>query len=94
MHLADYDDRLVVIARRPAMTMPVVLSLFLVTAIVPMPAGLRSVTVSVLATILLFSFLLLLLFFLLLQHFLQQFIIVAGVLIGRIIFKCLFVDLL
>ena len=53
----EYDDRLLEIARKPALTLPVVLSLFLVTAIVPMLAGVRQVTVSILATIVLFSLL-------------------------------------
>lgn len=51
----DYDDRLLIILRKPALTFPVVLSLFLVTAIVPMPAGSRGFTVNVLATVLLMS---------------------------------------
>ncbi len=54
---SDYDDRLIAIARKPALTLPVVLSLFLVTAIVPMPPGVRQFTVSILATVVLFSLL-------------------------------------
>ncbi|NRB71488.1 MAG: mechanosensitive ion channel family protein, partial [Xanthomonadales bacterium] len=54
---SSLDDHLLTIARRPAMTLPVVSSLFLVTAIVRMPPGLRAVTVSVLATIMLLSLL-------------------------------------
>ena len=43
--------------KRPALTTPVILSLFLFTAVVPMPALLRGITVGVLATVLLFSWL-------------------------------------
>ncbi len=53
----DYDDRLLIILRKPALTFPVILSLFLVTAIVPMPGTARAITVNVLATVLLFSLL-------------------------------------
>lgn len=51
----DYDDRLLAIARKPLLTVPVLLSLMLSTAIVPMPALVREITVNVLATIILFS---------------------------------------
>lgn len=52
---ATYDDQLLAILRRPVLTVPVLLSLFLVTAIVPLPELLRSVTVSILASIVLLS---------------------------------------
>lgn len=51
------DDKLLNVLRKPALTVPFVLSLFLVTAIVPLPAGLRELTVNVLATVLLLSLL-------------------------------------
>lgn len=51
----DYDDRLLAIARKPLLTVPVLLSLMLVTAIVPMPGMAREITVNVLATLILFS---------------------------------------
>jgi small-conductance mechanosensitive channel len=51
----DYDDRLLAIARKPLLTIPVLLSLMLVTAIVPMPELMRTITVNVLATIILLS---------------------------------------
>jgi len=51
------DDKLLEAARKPALTIPFLLSLFLVTAIVPMAPGLRSMTVNVLATIMLLSLL-------------------------------------
>lgn len=52
---STYDDQLLAIARRPVLTIPFLLSLFLVTAIVPMPPLVRSITVNVLATIMLLS---------------------------------------
>jgi small-conductance mechanosensitive channel len=51
----DYDDRLLAIARKPLLTVPVLLSLMLVTAIVPLPGLAREITVNVLATLILFS---------------------------------------
>jgi small-conductance mechanosensitive channel len=51
----DYDDRLLAIARKPVLTVPVILSLMLVTAIVPMPGLARTITVNVLATLVLLS---------------------------------------
>jgi small-conductance mechanosensitive channel len=53
----DWDDRLLVLGKRPALTTPVILSLSLFTAVVPMPGMVRGITVGVLATILLFSWL-------------------------------------
>ena len=52
----DYDDQLLAIARKPLLTIPVLLSLMLVTAIVPMPGMAREITVNVLATLILLSF--------------------------------------
>lgn len=52
---SNYDDQLLAIMRKPALTVPVLLSLFLVTAIVPLPDLLRRVTVSILASIVLLS---------------------------------------
>lgn len=54
---SDYDDRLLALAKRPAMTIPVILSLALFTAMVPVPSLMRKITVGLLATILLFSLL-------------------------------------
>lgn len=54
---SEYDDRLLDTLRKPALTVPVVLSLFLVTAIAPMPDTARRITVAVVATILLLSLL-------------------------------------
>lgn len=51
----DFDDKLLLIARRPALTIPVVLSLILVTALAPLPAGIQHFTVGVLRTVLLLS---------------------------------------
>jgi len=51
----SYDDKLLAVLRKPALTVPVILSLFLVTAIVPLPGMARSITVNVLATIVLLS---------------------------------------
>jgi len=53
----EFDDRLIKIARRPALTTPLILSLLLGTAVMPLPQGPRSFTVSFLASILLFSLL-------------------------------------
>lgn len=52
---SKYDDKLLAILRKPVLTVPVLLSLFLVTAIVPLPAMVRSLTVNILATIVLLS---------------------------------------
>lgn len=51
------DDKLVQVARSPAVTVPFILSMFIMTAIVPLPPDLRKVTVGLLATILTFSLL-------------------------------------
>ncbi len=51
------DDKLLHVARNPALTVPFILSLFIVTAIVPLPSGIRELTVNVLATVLLLSLL-------------------------------------
>ncbi|KAA9131051.1 mechanosensitive ion channel family protein [Marinihelvus fidelis] len=53
----DLDDRLLQAARRPALTIPVILSLLVVTALAPLPGLLHRFTVGVLATVLLFSLL-------------------------------------
>ncbi len=53
----DFDDQLLTILRKPALTFPVIGSLFLVTAIVPLSETARMITVNVLATLLLFSLL-------------------------------------
>lgn len=53
----DYDDRLLEILRRPALATPVILSLLLVTALLPFPEVLHSGTVGFLSTLLLFSWL-------------------------------------
>jgi len=53
----DLDDRLLQVLRRPVLTIPVILSLLLVTALSPLPSLLHRFTVGVLATVLLFSLL-------------------------------------
>jgi small-conductance mechanosensitive channel len=53
----EFDDKLLHVARNPALTVPFILSLFIVTAIVPLPSGIRELTVNVLATVLLLSLL-------------------------------------
>lgn len=53
----ELDDKLLHVARYPALTVPFILSLFIVTAIVPLPTGAREITVNLLATVLLFSLL-------------------------------------
>ncbi len=52
----DFDDKLLQVARGPALTVPFILALFIVTAIVPL-AGFRETTVNLLASVLLFSLL-------------------------------------
>ena len=54
---SDIDDRLVFLARRPALTVPVILSLLLVTALLPFPPSMHNFIVGLLATILLISLL-------------------------------------
>lgn len=53
---SDYDDRLLDLARRPLLTVPVLFSLMLVTSILPMPGPVREITTHVLATLILLSF--------------------------------------
>lgn len=54
---SNIDDRLLAMGKRPAMTTPVILSLSLFTAVVEMPALMRRITVGLLATILVLSWL-------------------------------------
>ena len=54
---SDFDDQLFRIMRRPALTIPLVVSLALTTVVLGLPASIHSMTVSVLATIMLFSLL-------------------------------------
>ena len=51
------DDQLINVARRPALTVPVLLSLLLVTALLPLPGGVQRITIGALATILVLSLL-------------------------------------
>ena len=53
----DFDDKLLQVTRGPALTIPFILALFIVTAIVPLFSGFRETTVNLLATVLLFSLL-------------------------------------
>lgn len=53
----DLDDRLIQVLRRPALTLPVILLLLLVTALSTLPPLLHRFTVGMLATVLLFSLL-------------------------------------
>lgn len=53
----QYDDRLVSLLRRPVLTTPVILALLLATALLDMPRLPHKITVGVLATILMFSWL-------------------------------------
>ena len=53
----DYDDRLIAVARRPALTTPLVLSLLVVVALLPLEPGPHNLWVRVLTSMLLFSWL-------------------------------------
>ena len=53
----DFDDRVVALVRKPLMTTPVMLSLLLVTAILGAPPLARKITVGVLGTLLMLSWL-------------------------------------
>lgn len=51
----DFDDQLIQVLRRPALTVPVIAALLLVTAVLPLPGTMQRVVVGILATLLTLS---------------------------------------